>query len=63
MNLRKITKNHATDPEIGFVTKSIPRPYDRATAMPPAWELIDTKRIFFEKKLFVKGLKLKGIDI
>ena len=39
MNLRIITKNHAADPEIGFLTKSISKPYGRATAMPPAWEL------------------------
>ena len=31
-------KNEA-DPEIGFLTKSILKPYGRATAMPPAWEL------------------------
>ena len=39
MNLRIITKNHAADPEIGFRTKSISKPYGRATAMPSAWEL------------------------
>ena len=39
MNLRIITKNDAADPEIGFLTKSISKPYGRATAMPPAWEL------------------------
>ena len=39
MNLRIITKNHAADPETGFLTKSISKPYGRATAMPPAWEL------------------------
>ena len=37
-NLRIITKDHAADPEIGFLTKSISI---RATAMPPAWELND----------------------
>ena len=26
MNLRIITKNHAADPEIGFLTKSISKP-------------------------------------
>ena len=40
MNFRIITKNHEADPEIGFLKKSIPKPYARATAMPPAWELI-----------------------
>ena len=39
MNLRIKTKNHAADPEIGFLTKSISKPYGRATAMPTAWEL------------------------
>ena len=43
MNLRIITKNHAADPEIGFLTKSISKPYGHATAMPPAWELILTQ--------------------
>ena len=44
MNLRIITKNHAADPEIGFLTKSIPKPYGHATAMPTAWELKRTFR-------------------
>ena len=39
MNLSIITKNHAADPEIGFLTKSISKPNGRATAMPTAWEL------------------------
>ena len=34
-----MTKNHAVDPEKGFLTKSILKPYGRATAMPSAWEL------------------------
>ena len=41
MNLRIITKNHEADSEIGFLTKSISKPYGRATALPPAWELSD----------------------
>ena len=40
MNLSKITKNHAGDPEIGFLKKSISNPYDSLTARPTAWELI-----------------------
>ena len=40
MNLRIITKNHAADPEIGFLTKLISKPYGRATAMPLAWGLV-----------------------
>ena len=39
INLRIITKNHAADPDIEFLTKSISKPYGRATAMPTAWEL------------------------
>ena len=39
MNLRLITKNHAADPEIGFLTKPISKPYDCAMAMSQAWEL------------------------
>ena len=39
MNLRTITKNHTAYPEKGFLTKSISKPYWRATAMPPALEL------------------------
>ena len=39
MNLRIIMKTNAADPEIGFLTKSISKPYGHATAMPTAWEL------------------------
>ena len=46
MNLRIITKNHAADPEIEFLTISISKPYGRATAMTPVWEL--------EYELFLK---------
>ena len=34
-----ITKNHAAYPEIRFLTKSISKPYGRASAMPTVWEL------------------------
>ena len=44
MILMIITKNNAADPEKGFLIKSISKPYGRATAMPPAWELILTER-------------------
>ena len=40
MNFRIITKNHAADPEIGFLTKSISKPFGRATVMPTVWDLI-----------------------
>ena len=36
MNLMIITKNHAADPEIGFLTESISSPYYGAMAMPTA---------------------------
>ena len=39
MNFRIITKNHAVDPEIGFLIKSMSKPKRRATAIPQAWEL------------------------
>ena len=39
MNLRIITKKHAADPEIGFLTKSISKAYGRTTSIPPAWKL------------------------
>ena len=39
IDLRIITKNHASDSELRFFTKSISKPYDHATAMPTAWEL------------------------
>ena len=39
MNLRILMKNHAADPEIGFLAKSILKPYGHATGMPTAWEL------------------------
>ena len=39
MNFRVITKNDAVDSEIGFLTKSISKPYGRSTSMPPALEL------------------------
>ena len=40
MNFGLITKNHAADPEIRLLTKSISKPYRRATAMPTAWEIM-----------------------
>ena len=54
MNLRIITKNHAADPEKGFLAKSISKSNGYATAMPTAWELN-----------FFRGLKqlLAKIDI
>ena len=45
MNLRIITKNHAADPEIRFLTESISKPNSRSTAMPTAWEFISDQQI------------------
>ena len=39
INLRILTKNRASDPEIGYLTKSISKPKGRLTGMPTAWEL------------------------
>ena len=38
-----ITKNHADDPDKGFLTKSISNPYGHAKAMPTAWEFRQMK--------------------
>ena len=40
MNLRMITKNRTADLGMGFLTKSILKPYGRAAATPTACELI-----------------------
>ena len=39
MNFRIITENHASDPEKGFLIKSIAKLYSRATALPTVLEL------------------------
>ena len=39
INLTIITRNHAGDPEIGFLAKSISKSNGCATAMSKAWEL------------------------
>ena len=52
MNLSIIPKNHAADPEIGFLTKSISKPHGRATTMPPARELIQSTYAIFSLELF-----------
>ena len=52
MNLRIITKNHVSDPDIGFLTKSISKPNGCAKAMPTAWELSLRKPEFSHKIFF-----------
>ena len=44
-----LMQNGEADPEIGFLTKSILKPYGRATAMPTAWDLsfLKEKILFF----------------
>ena len=42
MNLKIKTKNHAADPEIGFLAKSISKSNGCTTAMPTAWKLTET---------------------
>ena len=64
MNLRIITKSHEPDPKIGFLTKSISKPYSRATAMPPAWELSALlfkfrKEQNFNKRSFSSSWKIR----
>ena len=69
MNLKLITKNHAADPEIGFLAKSISKSNGCATAMPTAWELVKiylfivpcyTEDFLYSKILYaVDGKRLK----
>ena len=46
MDLRIIERNHAVDQEIGFLTKSISKPYDCVTAKPTAWEFKASQSLF-----------------
>ena len=59
MYLRIITKNHAAYPEIGSLIKSISKPYGRATAMPPAWFLVDTFLTNFSRYLHQKYVDVR----
>ena len=52
MNFKITANNHEADPEKGFLTKSISKPYGRATVMPPAWESIILFRTFYMLILF-----------
>ena len=58
LKLRLITENRAADPEIGFLIKSISKPYGRATAMPTAWEFILLLFLILSKfcNLFLFGI-------
>ena len=61
MNLSIVTKNHAADPETGFLTKSISKSFGCATAMPTALELrshcgerlLKSNGSFFNSALFL----------
>ena len=61
INLRIITKNHAADPEIGLLTKSISKPFGCATAMPSAWKLMKDLGHCYSFKNFFKALDFEGI--
>ena len=64
MNLRIIAKNHAGDPEIGFLTKSISKPNGRSTAMPTAWELrLDLMRRYKLGIIIGRKLTVVKLDI
>ena len=58
INLMKITKNHAADPEIGFFKKSISKPNGCATAIPTVWELVNLRRLkIFKKSSITTSIK------
>ena len=40
------TGKSSTDPDIEFLTKSIPKPYGCAAAMPTGWELMSFKIVY-----------------
>ena len=58
-NFSIIIKNRVADRERGFLTKSISKPYGRATAIPPAWKL----NIMFKKCLMLNQIINKFILI
>ena len=62
MNLRIITKNHAADPEIGFLTKSISNPNGCAMAMPTVRELKLNLEIIISFRLTC-NLKISGSEV
>ena len=68
MNFRTITKNHTAYPEKGLLTKSISKPYSRATAMPPALELkmrllLWCQKIFFRNFYFKNESKANNVKL
>ena len=62
MNLRIITKNHAADPEIGFLAKSIQKSNGCATAMPTAWELNEINKYFCFVQFLIGAKILKKLE-
>ena len=62
MNLRIITKNHAADPETGFLAKSIQKSNGYATAMPTAWELNDINKYFCFVQFLIGAKILKKLE-
>ena len=68
MNLRIIIKNHAADLEIEFLEKSISKPNGYATAMPTAWELIDSEWVpdilkQLSTYIWSQNMKILGLQI
>ena len=68
MNFRTIAKNHSADTEIGFLTKSISTPNGYATAMPTAWELIDSEWVpdilnQLSTYIWSQNMKILGLQI
>ena len=61
MNLRIITKNHAADPEKGFLTKSISKPNGCARAMPTAWELRESFEKIIANEIIINKIDLAKI--
>ena len=58
LNLKIIMRNRAGDPVIGFLTKSILKPYGSGSAMPTAWELTSFSNEQFKQKLTSRHRKL-----
>ena len=60
MNLTVKTKDHAADPEIGFLAKSISKSNGCAKTMPTAWELNSNLKFFlWHDLIYLKLRKIK----
>ena len=61
MNPRIVTKNHAADQEIGFITKSISKPNGCARAMPTAWKLRESFEKIIANEIIINKIYLAKI--